>query len=54
MDLSKAFDKVPTKLLVRRLKNCGFRGKILSFCRNFLGGRRQIVIANGIISEEGG
>ena len=32
LDLSKAFDKVPTTKLVRRLKRCGFRGKILTFC----------------------
>ena len=50
--MSKAFDKVPTSQLVRRLKRCGFRGKILAFCRNFLEGRRQIVIANGRSSEE--
>merc|ERR1712240_803136 len=52
LDLSKAFDKVPTKMLVKRLKNCGYRGKILSFCRNFLEGRRQYVIANGRCSDE--
>merc|ERR1712082_14693 len=52
LDLSKAFDKVPTKMLVKRLKNCGFRGKILQFCRNFLEGRRQYVVANGRSSEE--
>ena len=52
LDLSKAFGKVPTSKLVRRLKRCGFRGKILAFCRNFLEGRRQIVIANGQTSEE--
>merc|ERR1712082_416079 len=52
LDLSKAFDKVPTKMLVKRLKNCGFRGKILQFCRNFLEGRRQYVVANGRPSEE--
>ena len=52
LDLSKAFDKVPTVQLVRRLKRCGFRGKILAFCRNFLEGRRQLVIANRKTSEE--
>ena len=52
LDLSKAFDKVPTKMLVKRLKNCGYRGKILQFCRNFLEGRRQYTIANGRASEE--
>ena len=52
LDLSKAFDKVPTQMLIKRLKNCGFRGKILQFCRNFLEGRRQYVIANGKSSEE--
>ena len=52
MDLSKAFDKVPTQMLIKRLKNCGFRGKVLQFCRNFLEGRRQYVIANGKSSEE--
>ena len=52
MDLSKAYNKVLTTQLVRRLKKCGFWGKILAFCRNFLEGRKQIVIANGRTSEE--
>ena len=39
-------------MLIKRLKNCGFRGKVLQFCRNFLEGRRQYVIANGKSSEE--
>ena len=52
LDLSKAFDKVLTTQLVRRLKKCGFCGKILAFYRNFLEGKRQIVIANGRTSEE--
>ena len=52
LDLSKAFDKVPTQMLIKRLKNCGFRGKILAFCQNFLEGRRQYVVANGKASEE--
>ena len=52
LDLSKAFDKVPTQMLIKRLKNCGFRGKILAFCQKFLEGRRQYVVANGKASEE--
>ena len=40
LDMSKAFDKVLTTQLVRRLKKFGFWGKILAFCGNFLEGRR--------------
>ena len=52
LDLSKAFDKVPQQMLIKTLKNCRFRGKILAFCQNFLEGRRQYVVANGKASEE--
>ena len=52
LDLLKAFDKVSTVQLVRRLKRCGFQGKVLQFCRNFSEGRKQSVIANGKVSEE--
>ena len=52
LDLSKAFDKVPTIQLIRQLKKCGFRGRVLAFCKNFLEGRKQFIVANGRASEE--
>ena len=41
-----------TQKLVKKLKNCGIRGRILSFCQNFLEGRKQYVVANSPALEE--
>ena len=41
LDLSKAFDTVDHKILLHKLYNSGFRGKIWNFLQSYLSGRRQ-------------
>ena len=51
VDLSRAFDRVPHSMLIRKLKKAGFHGDLLWFFFNFLNGRVQRVYANGRLSE---
>ena len=51
LDFSKAFDTVPHTRLLEKLKGYGITGKILSWIENFLFGRRQCVVINGISSD---
>src|SRR5260221_7694543 len=50
MDFSKAFDKVPHRRLIEKLKGYGIDGEVLSWVRNWLNGRRQRVVINGVYS----
>ena len=43
LDFAKAFDKVPTKRLLRKLESKGVKGKLLDWIRNWLQGRTQAV-----------
>jgi len=50
-DLSKAFDTVNHKILLRKLEHYGIRGMCLAWIRDYLKGRRQCVLYNGFTSH---
>ena len=47
LDFAKAFDKVPKKRLLEKLRAHGVRGGVLRWIQNWLSGRRQRVVLNG-------
>ena len=48
LDFSKAFDSVPHKRLIYKLKLAGIRGKVLRWVECFLSNRRQrVILRNG-------
>ena len=51
LDFSKAFDKVPNRRLLMKLKSYGIRGKVLCWIKDFLNNRKQRFIVNGSFSE---
>ena len=51
LDFRKAFDSVPHKRLLQKVKSYGISGQILKWLQNFLDGRRQRVVLNGRQSE---
>jgi hypothetical protein len=51
LDYQKAFDTVPHKRLLSKLKWYGFGGDLLSWISEFLVGRRMRVVVNGANSE---
>ena len=51
MDLSKAFDTVPHKRLMEKLKFYGINAQLLVWIENFLCYRKQRVIVDGQASE---
>ena len=50
-DLSKAFDTVPHKRLLNKLRLYGFQGSVLRWIESFLINRRQLVVRDGVKSE---
>ncbi len=50
-DYMKAFDKVPHRRLIQKLKAYGIESSVLSWIESFLSGRSQQVAVNGIRSE---
>ena len=52
LDLSKAFDTVPHKKLIHKLKGYGIGGSILNWITDFLSDRTQYVSVNGSCSGE--
>ena len=53
LDFAKAFDTVPHKRLLIKLKNCGIRGNALNWIRSFLSDRRQrVILRNGVSGWE--
>ena len=51
LDFSKAFDKVPHKRLLLKLKAMGTGGKVLQWIEAWLENRRQRVVLNGECSD---
>jgi hypothetical protein len=51
LDLSKAFDSVPHKLLINQLKSFGYSNKLLKFFHSYLSNRFQKVVVQGQESE---
>jgi hypothetical protein len=51
LDLQKAFDKVPHRRLLEKIKAIGIEGKVLNWIQEWLKDRRQRVILNGEVSE---
>ena len=52
LDFSKAFVSVPYRRLLKKLEAHGIKGKILSWIKDFLIGRKQQVVVNGIKSKK--
>ena len=51
LDFSKAFDKVPHKRLISKLKAHGIDGQVSNWIEEWLSGRRQRVVLNGQSSD---
>jgi hypothetical protein len=51
LDFSKAFDKVPHKRLVEKLKAHGIKGKVVNWIEEWLRDRKQRVVVNGESSD---
>ena len=51
LDFSKAFDRVPHHILLRKLWDLGVTGNLLKWLQSWLGGRRQAVKVNGALSD---
>ena len=51
LDFTKAFDKVPHKRLIHKLKYYGITGPISSWIESFLAERTQQVVINGSASK---
>ena len=47
IDLKKAFDTVNLDILSQKLDKAGIRGRMLSWCSNYLSNRSQCTVANG-------
>jgi ribonucleases P/MRP protein subunit RPP40 len=51
LDFKKAFDKVPHKRLLLKLKSMGIQDNLLNWIANWLADRKQRVVLNGFFSE---
>ena len=51
LDFCKAFDKVPDKRLLKKLRGYGIRGNVHAWVKDFLTNRSQLVKINGASSE---
>ena len=51
LDFSKAFDKVAKSKLISKLKSLNLEDKITSWIENWLSGRKQRVVVNGMFSD---
>ena len=50
-DFSKAFDSVPHKRLLQKLKSIGIDGDLFNWVKSFLSGRIQRVNVDGVLSD---
>jgi ribonuclease P/MRP protein subunit RPP40 len=53
LDFSKAFDLVPHKRLLVKLRGLGIQGKVASWVEEWLNDRKQRVVLNGEVSDWG-
>ena len=51
VDFQKAFDKVPHRRLLHKLRAHGITGSIINWIENWLADREQRVVINGICSR---
>ena len=51
LDLQKAFDKVPHRRLMAKVRAIGIKGKLANWIQEWLKGRRQSVVLNGELSD---
>jgi hypothetical protein len=51
LDFAKAFNKVPRKRLLKKVKAHGINGQLLKWIQNWLTGRRQHVVLGGAFSD---
>ena len=51
LDYAKAFDKCDIGILMHKLKSLGVTGKLARWIYNFLAGRKQQVVVNGVTSN---
>ena len=51
LDFSKAFDKVPHHLLLKKLDTLGIRGSLLTWFESYLKDRQQRVVIHGVCSD---
>ena len=51
MDFTKAFDKVPHKMLIRKLREYGINSSINQWIESFLHQRQQRVVCEGEMSS---
>ena len=51
LDFQKAFDKVPHRRLLRKVRALGIDGPAANWIESWLGNRRQRVVVNGQVSE---
>jgi len=54
LDVKKAFDCVPHKILFAKLERLGIRGNVLDWFKSYLSNRTQRCDVNGSLSEENG
>jgi hypothetical protein len=52
LDFAKAFDKVPHRRLLHKLKFYGVDGTTLAWISSFLISRKQLVLLDGVKSSE--
>jgi len=51
LDFAKAFDKVPTERLIKKVRAHGISGRVLNWISAWLRGRKQRVVLNGNASD---
>ena len=52
IDLQEAFDSLDHGILLKKLLDYGFRGKIFEILKDYLSGRRQYISHNGVCTEK--
>ena len=50
-DFQKAFESIPLKLILSKIKSYGIEGNMLNWVKTFLNYRKQRVLINGTCSE---